>query len=176
VFDGWQLAGLTQFRDGTPYSVGFSIPSYGSQQLTGSDQGARVYILGNPLTGTGSSPYNRLNPSVFAPPQVGSIGMESNRNYLQGPGVNEWKGAVHRNFKIRERANLQLRLEAVQNLFNHTQFSGVNSTINFAGINNWTITNPAYNATTGALNKSGFGTVSGVRSPRVLQIVAKFTF
>lgn len=176
VFDGWQLAGLTQFRNGTPYTVGFSIPGYGSQQLTGSDQGARVYILGDPSSSTTSSPYNRLNPSVFLPPQVGSIGTESGRNYLVGPGVNEWKMAIHRNFKIRERANLQFRVEAVQNAFNHTQFSGINSTINFAGINNPTITNPAYNLTTGALNKSGFGTVSGVRSPRILQLVVKFTF
>ena len=176
LFDGWQISGLTQFRNGTPYTVGFSVPGYGSQQLTGSDQGARVYILGDPKSGTTDSPYNRLNPSVFAPPQVGSIGTESGRNDLVGPGVNEWKMAVHRNFGIKEKANLQLRLEAVQNAFNHTQFSGINSTINFAGINNWTITNPSYNPTTGALNKSGFGTVSGVRSPRVLQIVAKFTF
>jgi hypothetical protein len=175
VFDGWQLVGLTQFRTGTPYTVGFSIPGYGSQQLTGSDQSARVYMFGNPLTGTTSSPYDRLNPTVFLPPQVGSIGMESGRNYLVGPGVNEWKMAIHRNFRMRERVNLQFRLEAVQNAFNHTQFRHQRHQ-NFAAINNPTITNPAYNPTTGALNKSGFGTVSGVRSPRVLQIVAKFRF
>jgi hypothetical protein len=177
VFDGWQLSGLTIFRNGTPYTVGFSIPGYGNQQLTGSDQGARVVIVGDPLQGTSSSdPYNRLNPAAFAPPQVGSIGMESGRNYLYGPGVNEWQMAVQRNFRVTEKAKLQLRLEGVRNVFNHTQFSGVNSTVNFTSISNPTITNPAYNPTTGALNKSGFGTINGVRSPRVLQIVAKFTF
>jgi hypothetical protein len=178
VFDGWSLSGLTQFRNGTPYTIGFSIPGYGNQQLTGSDQGARVVIVGDPHQGTSSDPYNRLNPSAFRPPQVGSIGTESGKNYMVGPGVDEWKMAMQRTFGIlkEQRAKLNLRLEAVQNVFNHTQFSGINSTINFTSISNATITNPAYNATTGALNKSGFGTVSGVRSPRVLQIVAKFTF
>ncbi|MGA2269618.1 MAG: carboxypeptidase regulatory-like domain-containing protein [Bryobacteraceae bacterium] len=175
VFDGWQLSGLTTFRNGTPYTVGFSIPSYGSQQLTGSDQGARVVIVGDPLKGTSSDPYNRINPAVFLPPQVGSIGTESSKNYLVGPGVNEWQMAVQRNIRITEKAKLQLRVEGVRNVFNHTQFSGVNSTINFAGINNPTITNPAYSST-GVLNKSGFGTINGVRSPRVLQLVARFTF
>jgi hypothetical protein len=176
LFDGWQLAGLTQFRSGTPYTINFSIPGYGNQQLTGSDQSARIVIVGDPLQGTDSTPYNRLNPSVFLPPQVGSIGTESGRNYMVGPGINEWKMSIHRNFSFHEKAKLQLRMEAVQNAFNHTQFNGINSTINFTSMGNPTITNPAFNATTGALNKSGFGTVSGVRSPRVLQIAAKFTF
>jgi hypothetical protein len=177
LFNGWQLAGLTQFRNGTPYSVGFSIPGYSSQTLTGSDQGARVMIVGNPLNGvTSSGPYGRLNPTVFLPPQVGSRGTESSQNYLVGPGVNEWQMGIHRNFAIRERAKLQFRMEAVRNIFNHTQYSGINSTVNFTSISNPTITNPAFNPTTGALNKSGFGNISGVRSPRVLQVVVKLTF
>jgi hypothetical protein len=176
LFDGWQLSGLTQFRNGLPYTVGFSIPGYGNQQLTGSDQGARIVIVGNPLQGVSSGAYGLLNPSVFLPPQVGSIGIESGRNYLMGPGVNEWQMAVQRSFAIHEKAKLNLRVEGVRNVFNHTQFSGVNSTVNFTSISNAAITNPAYNPTTGALNKSGFGNINGARSPRVLQIVAKFTF
>jgi hypothetical protein len=177
LFNGWQFAGLTIFRNGTPYTIGYSVPGYSNQNLTGSDQGARVVITGDPNQGvSGSGPYGRLNPSVFLPPQVGSRGTESGLNYMVGPGVNEWQMGVHRNFSIRERAKLQFRMEAVRNIFNHTQYSGINSTVNFTSITNPTITNPAFNATTGALNKSGFGNISGVRSPRVLQVGVTLTF
>jgi hypothetical protein len=176
LFDGWQLSGLTIMRSGMPINPGFSVPSYGNAQLTGSGSlGARVWLVGDPLKGTTDSPYNRLNAAAFLPPQVGSIGIESPRNYLYGPGRNEWQMAIHRNIRMGEKANLQLRVEAVQNVFNHTQFSGYNSQVNFKAINDPTVTNLPTNAN-GTLNKTGFGTVSGARGPRVLQIAARFTF
>jgi hypothetical protein len=176
AFSGWQLSGLTQIRNGTPYAASFSVPNYGNNQLTGSNtQSARVWLVGDPLQGTSNDPYNRLNPSAFLPPLVGSIGIESPRNYLVGPGKNDWQAAIQRYIRTSEKTKLQLRVEAVQNLFNHTQFNGVNSQINFAGINNPTVTNLPYNSN-GTLNKTGFGTVSGVRGGRVLQLVARFTF
>jgi hypothetical protein len=176
AFGGWQIAGITQFRNGTPYAPGFSVPNYGNNQLTGSNtQGARVWLVGDPLQGTSNDPYNRLNPAAFLPPQVGSIGIESPRNYLVGPGVNQWQASLQRYFQISEKARLQLKVEAVQNLFNHTQFNGINSQINFTSPTNPTVTNLPYN-TNGTLNKTGFGTVSGVRGGRVLQIAARFTF
>lgn len=175
IFDTWQISGLGNMGNGTPYSPGFSVPNYGNNQLTGSNtQGARVWLVGNPLEGTSDSPYNRLNPGAFLPPRVGSIGIESPRNYLVGPGVDNWQMSLQRNFRITEKSKLQFRADAF-NVFNHTQFSGINSQINFAGINNPTITNPAINAN-GTLNKTGFGTVSGARGARVLQIVARFSF
>ena len=176
AFSGWQISGLTIFRNGQPYAPSFSVLSYGNNQLTGSNtQGARVWLVGDPLTGTSSDPYNRLNPAAFLPPQVGSIGIESPRNYLVGPGVNQWQAAVQRNIRITEKSKLMVRVEAVQNLFNHTQFSGINSQINFTSPTNPTVTNLPYNSA-GVLNKTGFGTVSGVRGGRVLQLVARFSF
>lgn len=181
VFDGWQLSGLTVFRDGLPYSVTFNVPNYGTAQIIGSGgngQNTRVWLVGDPLQGTSGDPYRRLNPAAFLPPPVGSIGIDSPRNYLVGPGRNEWQMAIQREFRLTEKAKLQLRLEAVQNLFNHTQFSGINSQINFTGINNRTPTNMPFDANGNWVNanKNGFGTVSGARGPRVLQIVARFSF
>lgn len=49
-----------------------------------------------------------------------------------------------------------------------TQYSGIDTTVNFTSISNPTITNAAFNPITRALNKSGYGNISRVRSPRVL--------
>lgn len=176
LFDGWQVSGLTQFRNGTASDVGFSLPNYGNNTLTGSNtQGARVWLVGDPLQGTTDSPYNRLNPAAFMPPQVGSIGIESPRRYLVGPGRNNWDVALQRDVRITEKTKLQLRCDAF-NVFNHTQFSGLNTTINFTSITNPTATNMPFNSAGVLANKNGFGTISGVRSPRIMQIVARFVF
>jgi hypothetical protein len=101
LFNGWQLSGLTNLRNGTPYSVGFSVPDYGAAQILGSagnNQNTRVWLVGDPLTGTTDSPYNRLNPTAFRPPPVGSIGIDSPRNYLVGPGVDNWQMAVQKEY------------------------------------------------------------------------------
>src|SRR5258708_3971462 len=68
---------------------------------------------------------------------------------------------------------LRLRVDAF-NVFNHTQFSGINSTLNFnqAGVPQ----NLAYDSTGKLVNPNGFGTVNGARDPRVLQTQLKFEF
>jgi hypothetical protein len=178
VFDGWQLAGLTMFRNGTPYTPGFSVPSYGNNQLTGSQSfGARVWLAGDPNKGTSGDPYSRINAAAFLPPMVGSIGIESPKYYMVGPGVNDWDMALQRQFRLKERLKLNFRADAF-NVFNHAQFNGINSTINFTSISNPTATNLPYRAdgTFNSGNKNGFGTVSGVRSPSVMQIVVRVTF
>jgi hypothetical protein len=178
LFDGWQVSGISQFRNGTPKTPSESIPSYGSTQITGSQSlGQAIWLVGNPLTGTTSSPYNRLNAAAFRPSPVGSIGVDSPVYYIVQPGVNNWDMSLQREIPVKEKMAFHFRLDAF-NTFNHTQFNGLNTQVNFSSINNnATVTNLPYGATgTSALNKSGFGTVSGVRSPRIMQVTVKFTF
>jgi hypothetical protein len=68
---------------------------------------------------------------------------------------------------------LRLRVDAF-NVFNHTQFSGINSTLNFnqAGVPQ----NLPFDSTGKLVNPNGFGTVNGARDPRVLQTQVKFEF
>ena len=61
---------------------------------------------------------------------------------------------MFKNFAIKERANLQLRLETF-NTFNHPNPSGFGST----------------NITVGT-----FGLITSYRDPRLVQIAGKFTF
>ncbi len=177
LLDGWQVSGLTRLQTGGPYEASFSLPGYSNQNLTGSyTEPARIQVTGSPLSGTSNSPYNRLNPAFFAPPPVGNIGLGEGRYPFYGPGINDTDLSLQKTFALGERMNIALRLDAF-NAFNHTQFSGINSNLNFAGTpNNYTVTNAYLNPNGTVNNINGFGTVSGARDPRKLQLSARFDF
>jgi len=176
LLDGWQLSGLTAFRSGGPGTPGFNTSGISGVMLTGSGAvGARAKLVGDPTQGTSEDPYNRLNAAAFAPPTRPSLGLESGRNFLFGPGINNWDMALQKSFRVREGAHVEFRVDAF-NVFNHTQFSGVNGAANFKSMTDPTVLNLPYDASGKLVNKTGFGTVSGVRSPRVLQLMARFVF
>ena len=154
---------------------GFSISGVANQNITGSyTEGARLALVGQPNTGS-DDPYTRLNPAAFAAPKVGSIGLEAPRNYLINPGINNWNISLQKEFKASERFRIQLRGDAF-NAFNHTQFSGINSTLNISALTNGTFTNLYLNANGTVNNKNGFGTVSGARDPRNMQLLVRIQF
>ena len=134
-------------------------------------------LPGIPESGNSSDPYRQFNTAGFLPPLPGSLGLESGRNFLVGPGINNIDLSVQKSFSIDEKRRLELRLDAF-NVLNHTQFSGVNSNLNFASLTNLTPTNLPFDASGNFIfaNRNGFGTVSGVRDPRILQMVARFVF
>ena len=70
---------------------------------------------------------------------------------------------------------LEVRLDAF-NALNHTQFTGVNSTVNFASLTNPTITNLPYDSSGNLVRNNGFGSINGVAPPRTLQLVTRLTF
>jgi len=191
ITDGWQISGVTTYETGAPFTPGFSVLSAGNQNITGSNtEGARIGVVAgcNPYTGS-SDPFNRLNPACFFAPMPGSIGLESGLNFLYAPGVGNWDISVTKNFAIKERAKLQLRLDAF-NAFNHANFTGYNATLNF---NSYPTTNgivtgaPTLAATTlgrnpnGVFNVTGYGTVTQVGPgalgySRILQTVLRIEF
>jgi hypothetical protein len=183
--DNWQFSGIYNFQSGVPYTVGFSIPNIGNQQLTGSNtEGARIRLVGDRGPGNSRDPYRQLNAAAFAPPLPGSLGLESGRNYLYGPGINNFDLSLQKAFRFGESKQLELRVDAF-NAFNHTQFggggtngSGVNATLNVTSLTNPTPTNLPFDANGNFIpaNRNGFGTVSGARDPRILQLVARFVF
>lgn len=176
VLDGWQIAGLTTFQTGTPYEVTFQVNGYSNQNITGSyTEAPRVLIVGSPKAGTSDDPYHRLNPAAFAPPPVGSIGLGEGRNPFTGPGVNNSDLSLQKSFAFHERAALQLRLDAF-NALNHTQFGGSGT----VGINNnivfTNLSGTVANAADPVTNKTGFGSISSARDPRILQLAARIVF
>lgn len=193
LLNGWQISGITVFRNAGPLSPGYtnSGSAYTGTKLTGTgDAGARVRLAGNPYAGTSDDPYDRLNVNAFAPPTSPSLGLESPVNYITPPGINAWDMSLQKNVPLKEKAHLEFRFDFF-NAFNHTQFSGLNASPTFSCSNancaggTYTVTNLPYSAynsdgtpAEGAtiVNKTGFGTVAGVRSPRVIQLVVRFVF
>lgn len=175
LLDGWQLSGATTLQTGSPFTPGISINGVGNQNLTGSyTEGFRLRLNGVPVTGS-ADPYNRLNPAAFGIPVVGTLGIDAPRNYLINPGISNSNMSIQKEFVVKERYRMQLRADAF-NVFNHTQFSGINSTLNFASLTNTAPTNLYLKADGSVNNINGFGTVSGARDPRILQLVVRFQF
>ncbi len=175
ILNGWQVSGVTLIQSGAPYEVAFSIPGVGNQNLTGSyTEGARPTLIGNPNTSS-DSPYYRINPAAFAEPRIGDLGLGAPRNYLVGPGILNFDLSLEKKFILSESVNIQLRADAF-NVFNHTQFSGVNNTINFKSLTDPTVTNLPFKADGTINNINGFGTVSGARDPRIMQLVVRIVF
>jgi hypothetical protein len=84
------------------------------------------------------------------------------KNQFRGPGINNWDMAIFKNFPIREQMRLQFRWE-LYNVFNHTQFSGLDATARF---------DPA----TGEQVNRRFGEFTGARDPRQMQLALRFYF
>jgi hypothetical protein len=102
---------------------------------------------------------------------VGTLGFDSPRNYIIGPGVNDFDMSLEKDTTIRESLKLQLRMDAF-NVFNHTQFSGLNSSITFTSITNSAPASSHWSPT----NLGGFGGVSGACDPRICQLIARIVF
>lgn len=160
VFDNWQLSGITAFASGTPSGVGFS--TVDNADITGGGDGARIIVTGNPILGRGDRDLAQwFNTSVFARPARGDFG-NAPKDVIRLPGTNNWDMSLFKNIPLKsERRYLQLRWE-LYNIFNHTQFSGVDTTARFDA--------------SGAQVNTQFGRVISAREPRLMQLSLRLTF
>jgi len=123
---GWAVDTIVTFETGVPVvpSTGFDLWGTG----TNSDRPNRV--AGQPCRASGSSLQQQwLNPNAFS--FYGEpLGTDGNASLgdCYGPGENNWDLAIHKDFKLSERVNVQFRLELF-NAFNKTQFEGVNGSL-----------------------------------------------
>jgi len=172
----WQISGIYRWTSGRPYAINWSVPGYGSTNIIGgTDFTARVKVTCDPGNGSSSDPYKQINTGCFAPPTVGGNGYESARYFLHAPGINNLDLSLSKSFSVKDRVRLEVRLDAF-NALNHTQFTGVNNSVSFAGINDSTVTNLPYDANGNLVRQNGFGTINGVAPPRTLQLVTRLTF
>lgn len=160
VLNGWQLSGITAFISGAPSNVGFTTTN--NLDITGTpSQGARIVVRGNPVLPKSERTFSRFfRTDVFERPAVGTLG-NAGKWLFRGPGTNNFDISVVKNFPIREPLRLQFRLE-MYNAFNHTQFSGVDSTARF---------DPAGNQVNGTL-----GQYTSTLAPRQMQMMLRFVF
>jgi len=93
------------------------------------------------------------------------------RNFLTGPGRNNWDIALLKNFALpwfgAERSSIQFRWETF-NTFNHPQWSGVNATCGTG--------TPPGTPCSGITNNLGNAEVASAFPPRIMQFGLKFIF
>jgi hypothetical protein len=180
VLNGWQFSGLTSFASGAPTNVTYSVSGIGTpilnRMITGSEDTApRVVFTCNPNESRGDRNVDAfVNTSCFAPAPKGSVGLDSGYDRLRGPGLENWDMSLFKNVSIKERAHVQLRLEAF-NAPNHTEWGSFNTAITFNSTGK-IINLPTQLGGTGG--RLGFGAENVIRagSQRILQIGAKFYF
>ena len=97
-----------------------------------------------------------MNPNLMTPGVFGNSG----RNILIGPGFQLWDLSLLKNFRVFETRSLQFRAESF-NLFNHTNFTAINTTVRFDNSGNPT---------------GGFGAVTSSGPGRVFSLGMKFIF
>lgn len=158
--DNWQISGITAFVSGQPSGVGFSTTD--GADLSGGGDGTRIIVTGRAALPHGERTQRQwFNTSVFARPQRGDPG-NAPRDVFRGPGHNNWDISIVKNFPLYSEARFfQFRTE-LYNAFNHTQFSGVDSTARF---------DPQGNQV-----NARFGEVTSARTARVLQLSLRVTF
>jgi hypothetical protein len=158
VLGGWELSGVTQFQSGAPNTV--SVPTDIARIGAGS---ARASVIGNPnLSGGARTPAHWFATEAFLNPALMTAGVfgTAGRNILIGPGFQQWDLSLLKNFRVGEARNLQFRAESF-NVFNHTNFTGINTTVRFDNSGNPT---------------GGFGAVNSAGPGRVLSLGLKLVF
>ncbi len=173
VIGGWQYSGLMTFQTGTPFSVTDSL--YGPGVANGAGAGSYLDLVGNPYSSTnavnnqaGVTGPLLYNPAAFTAPEGLTFGT-AQRNVLNLPARTNFDMGLFKHFPIKEKLNIEFRAEAY-NVFNHTQFNGVNNTTScFAG-STFSAGDPS------CLPNSNFLRPSGAHNPRILQLGMKLIF
>ncbi|MCI0626618.1 MAG: TonB-dependent receptor [Acidobacteria bacterium] len=112
LLGGWQIAGISTFGSGEPYSVTFTSTVLGWPS-------SRADIIGNPKVNDPTT-QRWFNPTAFAVPSPFNYG-NSARNMLFGPGFFNWDAALFKNTQLTERLRLEFRAEFF-NILNHPNF------------------------------------------------------
>ncbi len=160
VLDNWQVSGITSFTSGSPFT-----PSFGTvdgQDITGSTDGARITVIGNPRLDKSQKTFDRVfNTDVFVRTPQGSFG-NAGVGMLYGPGMNNWDFAITKRFPLfSEGRYVQFRTELF-NAWNHTQFDGVDSSAQF-DVN-------------GVQTDPKFGSYTSTLRPRNIQLSLRLVF
>ncbi len=169
VLGGWQISDLTGFQTGTPFSINNSSGQSRSDNAGTangvSDISSYPDIIGN-IHGPVAVPHGDINSGprlynsdAYAQPTGLTYG-NAGRNILRLPKRTNFDVGLFKNFEIREGMHFEFRGEAF-NVFNHTQWSSVNTTVCYGGAS--CATEP-------------FLTAGSAHNPRIMQVAGKFVF
>ncbi len=144
---GWQLAGTGIARTGQPFTVMVNNVNTNLGEAVRPNRIARGTVS-NP----GADRWFDVSAFPAVPTSSYSFGT-SGRDILDGPGAIQVNLSLHRNFRLRESDNLQVRWE-VFNALNHPNFN-----------------QPVY-----FVNTPNAGTVTSATDPRLIQFGMRYSF
>lgn len=132
VLGGWQISGITIAQTGNPFSV-TNGTDFGDNAgvANGVGTGSRPDLVGNPHVAKSevSGVFGPLffDPAAYAIP-VGLTFGNVGRNTLYNPGRLNFDFGLFKRFQFSEARGLDFRWETF-NLFNHTQYNGIDSSL-----------------------------------------------
>ena len=167
ILGDWQLNVIASFVDGTPLDVS-SVANTAGLAASFANLGQRPDLIpGVPVyLHNAGDPLQYLNPAAFSLPVIGAFG-NLGRGAIRGPGSKNFDLSVVKNWRMRDRYNIQFRAEMF-NAFNHANFKWVDAGLflnNIAGDENF-----------GKPLNPNFGKFNGTRGPREIQFGLKFNF
>jgi carboxypeptidase family protein/TonB-dependent receptor-like protein len=181
LLGGWQVSGITIAQSGTPFSVtNGTTYGDGAGVANGVGTGSRPDLAGNPNSSMQSNiPAVRgpllYNPAAYVLPTgltFGTVG----RNTLTTPSRVNFDFGLFKRFSFGESRGLDFRWENF-NLFNHTQYNGVNGGMDCVGAG-FSAGDP--NCVNGnqalGIAASGFLHASGAHLPRRMQFGLRLFF
>lgn len=183
VLNDWQLSGVWTASTRTNYNLGVSYANgSGNANITGSSgYSGRVRIVGDTGSGCSSDPLRQFSAAGFAPPPVGSVGLESGVDYLRGCFNSALDVSLARNIRLGGNRNLQFRVDMF-NAPNQAQITGRNTTMQVASPLDSTMTNLPYDSAGNVVasrslpKNAGFGVANAYQAPRRIQMQIRFSF
>jgi hypothetical protein len=159
--DDWSISGTTRFATGFPVTL----TDNSDNSLLGTlGNGYNNYLLDTPqqlpghlnINTNGRNGRPAFDTALFPIENYGTLG-NAKRRVFYGPGINNFDLTLQKNVRLTEAKSIELRMEGF-NSFNHTQFYG-----------------PA--SVDGQVDDThNYGKIVSATSPRLIQIVGKFTF
>jgi hypothetical protein len=174
LLGGWQISVLMTSQTGTPFSIVNDVYGGNAGVANGVGTGSFVDVAGDihaapPVTNvegvTGPLLYD---PRAYVAPRGLTFG-NAGRNILNSPSRTNFNAGLFKNFALKESMFFEFRAEAF-NLFNHTQWSGINNSASCYGGDN----NSAGDAS--CIDGNVFLHPSGAHDARILQLGLKFVF
>jgi hypothetical protein len=151
ILGGWQLGSIITLMDGLPTAAPGSGNSDGLNQNSNSCNATGVSpFLAHPTAQLfwNINAFNCSDPALYY--SVGNIGL----NVLRTPGTRQWDFLASKNFRIKERHNVQFRFEA----------------FNFPNHPNWNTPSSAVTPV------QTFGVITSAKTMRQLQLALKYSF
>jgi len=173
LLGGWQVSGITIAQTGLPISITNAVFGDNAGVGNGVGTGSRPDQVSSPYAFSKTNVAGIFgplyyNPAAFVAPTgltFGNVG----RDTLYLPGRLNFDFGLFKKFAIGEHKEFDLRWENY-NLFNHTQYSGIDGSMNCIGGANNSAGDPS------CISSSSFLHVNGTHAPRRMQFGFRFQF